>query len=1150
MERFLKIVSLNVNGVGKLHRKRMFVRELKRVNPDVCLVQESHVESVNEGMKIESMCGYKAIWSFGCNRQYGVGILINNNLNYDIIKFDFDHSGRMVYIDVSIDRVEFRFLNIYASSPSCPDRRAFFDYIYKYCVTSHFLILAGDFNFIMDSSLDKIGGNPDSGTEGRVQMRKIIQDFDLVDAFRYLHPKIITTWRGPNVSTSIDRFYISSRFASRCLKNHNVWPCHFSDHDFIGINVILDNARSIGPGYWKFNNSILDDGSYNLEFRCFWQELIQNQNITHEWWEHAKLEIKKFTLAYCKRKSKLKNSHKRDLERRYTELVLAEYNNRGDYLDQINSIKKELSALALADDRGCLIRSKSDYLDNNEKPTKYFLEKETKRGKDKIITQLQDLDNITYSENPKLLEIARNFYLDLFTRESIDITLCNEFLADLPGLDNDESESCEGYITLNEIQNSLKNMNSDRSPGSDGLSREFYLYFLDLFGPVLVELYNSSFDNGFLCPSQRLSYITLLCKDRNNSHLMKNWRPISLLNIDYKILSKVIQRRLSSVISEIVGPDQTCSVPGRTISDNLHFIRNIIDYVKQKQLDCAFVNIDSQKAFDRVDHGFLFSALSKFNFGPSFIRWVRLLYKDVSSSVIVNGFVSELFPVTRSVRQGCSLSPLLYVLVLEPFLIRIRKDLHIRGIKIPGCIEDAKATAYADDVTGICSNLSSVEHLLATYEKYGRCSGARLNKTKTMVLAFGNLKTSTQQFGVSWVESQKILGVRFGHDITADDNWGKICNNFQRVLFTYEKRDMSIFGRANIVKVLACSKLWYVSTIVDLPAGYLKRFNSSMFKFIWGTKKFEPLKRQILFHDRRYGGLSVVHIYYKTLALRLKHVHNIINSKNVKWNYFAKYWLGHSLKNLDSSLASNSVPHGQVIPTFYKGCLTAVETFSKLYPDFVWHGECTTKQFYDLLLNSLFTELAVVRNLPQIDFNLVWRNVNNSFVDPQARSLAWRLVHDIVPTMWTLFCRRHTLEKKCAFCDQVETVEHIFYYCDKVHPLWGVIRNMVNILTLNKIKLDFKLIRYLNFPKLSKFQLEVILVLVNLAKQVIWGNRNDARFRSKSVTSQAVISQFIEKLRFRITVDKSRLSAVNFYHYWLVSGMFCDIDREKLVFNF
>ncbi|KAK6188044.1 hypothetical protein SNE40_004311 [Patella caerulea] len=183
--------------------------------------------------------------------------------------------------------------------------------------------------FFMDSSLDEIGGNPDSGNEGCVQMRKIIQDFDLVDAFRYLHPKkIITTWRGPNVSTRIDRFYISSRFASRCLKNHNVWPCHFSDHDFIGINVILDNARSIGLGYWKFNNSILDDGSYNLEFRCFWQELIQNQNITHEWWEHAKLEIKKFTLAYCKRKSKLKNSRKRDHERRYTELVLAEYNNR------------------------------------------------------------------------------------------------------------------------------------------------------------------------------------------------------------------------------------------------------------------------------------------------------------------------------------------------------------------------------------------------------------------------------------------------------------------------------------------------------------------------------------------------------------------------------------------------------------------------------------------------------------------------------------------------------------------------------------------------------------------------------------------------------------------------------------------------------
>ena len=176
-----------------------------------------------------------------------------------------------------------------------------------------------------------------------------------------------------------------------------------------------------------------------------------------------------------------------------------------------------------------------------------------------------------------------------------------------------------------------------------------------------------------LSPTQKLSIITLLCKDFEKREYLTNWRPISLLNVDYKIISKCLCNRLRSVIGTIVNVDKTCGVPERSIVDNLHLIRNVITYVNDKDLQCALVTLDQAKAFDRVSHTFLFKTLliSAFLFGPQFIKWIQILYNGIQSKVLVNGFFTDAPPLFRSVRQGCSISPLLYVLYIEPFAYEI-----------------------------------------------------------------------------------------------------------------------------------------------------------------------------------------------------------------------------------------------------------------------------------------------------------------------------------------------------------------------------------------------------------------------------------------------------------------------------------------------
>lgn len=173
------------------------------------------------------------------------------------------------------------------------------------------------------------------------------------------------------------------------------------------------------------------------------------------------------------------------------------------------------------------------------------------------------------------MSACRDFYNKLLSRDPIDPDICEDFFESLPRSDPASADICEGCITKDEIFTAFSGMKNNKTSGNDGLTKEFYLYYFELFSDILVALHNRCYTEGVLPPSLRHSYISLLCKDPERSNDLKFWRPISLLTVDYKILSKVLVNRLQKVLGEIIHPDQTCSVPGRSILDNLHLLRPV-----------------------------------------------------------------------------------------------------------------------------------------------------------------------------------------------------------------------------------------------------------------------------------------------------------------------------------------------------------------------------------------------------------------------------------------------------------------------------------------------------------------------------------------------------------------------------------------------
>ena len=168
-------------------------------------------------------------------------------------------------------------------------------------------------------------------------------------------------------------------------------------------------------------------------------------------------------------------------------------------------------------------------------------------------------------------------------------------------------------------------MKNGKSPGNDGLTKEFYICFSEELGWLVHKTLNFSFDNGELSASQKQAAITLIEKKDHDKRLFKNWRPVSLINVDCKIASKALASRLKKVIQQIIHYDQTAYVQGKDIGES---VRYDIDHADKENLDGILFPADIEKAFDLLEHNFLFPTLEKFGFGPDFIKWIKVLLFD------------------------------------------------------------------------------------------------------------------------------------------------------------------------------------------------------------------------------------------------------------------------------------------------------------------------------------------------------------------------------------------------------------------------------------------------------------------------------------------------------------------------------------------
>ncbi len=240
---------------------------------------------------------------------------------------------------------------------------------------------------------------------------------------------------------------------------------------------------------------------------------------------------------------------------------------------------------------------------------------------------------------------AVGFYKNLYRSEYVtEVDVESTFLSSLPKMSKEGNAVLSGALSLGELYKALQGMESGKAPGIDGLPVDFYKSFWAELGADLLQVLSDSLSKGMLPLSCRRAVITRIPKKGDLTDI-KNWRPVSLLCCDYKLLSKVLANRLAGVISQVIHSDQSYCVPRRSIVDNIYLIRDALEVSKLLNLDFGLISLDQEKAFDRVEHFYLWKTLEAFGFKQDFIKMVQVLYSEVESVLKINGGLCAPFQV-------------------------------------------------------------------------------------------------------------------------------------------------------------------------------------------------------------------------------------------------------------------------------------------------------------------------------------------------------------------------------------------------------------------------------------------------------------------------------------------------------------------------
>jgi exonuclease III len=818
-------------------------------------------------------------------------------------------------------------------------------------------------------------------------------------------------------------------------------------------------------------------------------------------------------------------------------------------------------------------RAKVKYIQEGGENTKYFhLIANGKHRRKKIFQLEQDEGTIVGQENLK--NYITEYYKGLFgAPEKNNCVMDESMTQDIPQISMEENDILSAPFNEKEIFEAISNMEKNKAPGPDGFPAEFYQYFWEVIKYDLLALF-TSFQIGSL-PLFHLNFGTIiLLPKKENAMQIQQYRPICLLNVCFKIFTKVGTNRITGIAESVVQPTQTAFMPGRYILEGVVILHETIHELHRKKLDGVLFKIDFEKAYDKVNWDFLQQAMRLKGFNPVWCNWIQQFIEKGSVGIRVNDDIGRYFQTKKGLRQGDPLSPILFNIVADMLAIMIQRakaDDQISGL-IPHLVEGGiSILQYADDTILFMDNdLDKALNMKLILCLFEQLSGLKINFHKSEIFCFGRAMEREADyknlFGCnSGSLPFRYLGIPIHFTRLRNGDWKPVEDRFESKLSCWAGKMLSYGDRLTLINSVLTSMPMFMLSFFRVPAGVRKRLDYFRSRFFWQgdghKKKYRLTKWNIICRPKDQGGLGIEDLDLKNICLLSKWLFKLMNEEGV-WqellnNKYVKdktlsqvsakptdshFWKGlMGVKDLFFERGSSIIGNGQNT-RFWEDTWLGDKPLCDQYPSLyrivnyrnvsvshVMLGAPLNIGFRRALLGDrwdrwvhLVSRLMQIRLSEEEDvfhWNLTAsgiftvRSMYNDMLDDfngdvkkyiwkikvplKIRIFMWFLYKQVILTKDNLIKRNWQGSPKCCFCDQDETIQHLFLSCPFVKLIWRILAISFNFSTPTTIANLFG--NWLN--GVTKKLKGLIRVGVCALVWAIWTVRNDCIFNQKSFPS-------------------------------------------------
>lgn len=722
-----------------------------------------------------------------------------------------------------------------------------------------------------------------------------------------------------NIQKRLDRGLCNTKwralFPERMIK---ILPRTYSDHSPFIMHVYGNHKPTLYRRPFRFEAAWLLDPSFNNLVTENWKGSTINECINN--FTKASTNWNKEVFGNIFRKKRWVLSRIEGIQKSQDK----QFSHNLQFLEK--DLIKEYSNILAQEELHWYQKSGVKWITQGERNTRFFHLSTIIRRRRSKITMLKGTDNVWVEDPDNLKALVQDYFTSLF-QDSTVVDPQDMHIIPHCQLSTEDNVSLCHHISNAEIWDTIRHIPAFKAPGPDGIQAIFYHKCWNIVGEDVCNFIKHCFVTNTVPPEVNKTLIALIPKCDKPDNI-KLFRPISLCNVLYKTITKIMVSRLRPFLSKIISPYQSSFIPGRSTNDNIIITQELLHTLRSKKGKKwgMIFKIDLEKAYDKISWTFLEDTLHYFNFDISWITLIMNCVCNASTAILWNGEPLPSFNPGRGLRQGDPLSPYLFVLCMERLsnMINAKVDQGLwKGISVAKDSTSLTHLFFADDLIlfGEATEMNC-RNILEVLDNFCDISGQSMNLHKSKMYVSPNLPISEARnlshiCGIALTDDLgNYLGIPLLHSRVNKNHFNRIIEKIQSRLAGWKTSTLAFTGRATLIQSVTSASPSYTMQTLELPISVCNKIDKLNRDFLWGDTALKRKIHLVNWHrvckSKDKGGLGLKKAKVQNLALLSKLGWHMHNGKSNLWTsvLHSKYLKKHNFSECPPKSASSHIWKG------------------------------------------------------------------------------------------------------------------------------------------------------------------------------------------------------------------------------------------------